>query len=103
MSDGDEVTLFELLGVSRDSLLEPPPQSIWEDAIAYAVDPDSPDAEDGLVPHDGGAGSEFVEFVDDDDNDFYLSHLVGDSDATTLEKDPADDVPEVAVDDSTDF
>ncbi|MCK0089555.1 hypothetical protein HCA61_09540 [Rhodococcus sp. HNM0563] len=66
MSDSD-VSLWEALGLSPDSALEPVPDDVWDGAVGAAVDPDAAIAPSGLVPDDASvaAGDDIV--LDDDD------------------------------------
>lgn len=47
---GDEGSLFDQLGISRESFLPDPPEDVWSTALTHAVDPDSNSADDTLVP-----------------------------------------------------
>lgn len=47
---GDEGSLFDELGIARESFLPEPPEDVWSVALAHAVDPDSAPADDTLAP-----------------------------------------------------
>lgn len=47
---GDERSLFEELGISKESLLPEPPEDVWSAALARALDPESAPVDDALVP-----------------------------------------------------
>ncbi|MFC1473846.1 hypothetical protein [Rhodococcus qingshengii] len=47
---GDEGSLFDELGISRESFLPEPPEDVWSAALARALDPDSAPADDTLAP-----------------------------------------------------
>lgn len=49
MNDSD-VSLWEALGLSPDSALEPVPDGLWEAAVGAAVDPDAAVVASELVP-----------------------------------------------------
>ena len=47
---GDEGSLFDDLGIPRESFLPEPPEDVWSAALAHALDPDSTEVDDTLVP-----------------------------------------------------
>lgn len=47
---GDEGSLFDELGLPRESFLPEPPDDVWSAALAHALDPDSAPADDTLAP-----------------------------------------------------
>lgn len=47
---GDEGSLFDELGVPRESFLPEPPEDVWSAALVHALDPDSAPADDTLAP-----------------------------------------------------
>lgn len=47
---GDEGSLFDELGIPRESLLPEPPEDVWSAALVHALDPDSAPTDDTLAP-----------------------------------------------------
>ncbi|MCS4255809.1 hypothetical protein M2405_004112 [Rhodococcus erythropolis] len=47
---GDEGSLFDELGIPRESLLPEPPEDVWSAALVHALDPDSAPTDGTLVP-----------------------------------------------------
>ncbi|MFD6857056.1 hypothetical protein ACFWB0_04815 [Rhodococcus sp. NPDC060086] len=78
MNDSD-VSLWEALGLSPDSVLEPVPDDLWEAAVGAAVDPDAAVVASELVPEpvselddgDGIIQDDGVSPWDEDTSDMY--------------------------------
>ncbi|WP_377454564.1 hypothetical protein [Rhodococcoides fascians] len=105
MSESHESSLFEALGVPRDSLIEPPPDQVWDDAMAYALDPNSPDVGDDLIPAtDEGIDDTVGDSAATDENEVNGDgHDLGDVHAhLDLRHLIDDDDPDVTSDDATD-
>lgn len=108
MSESHESSLFEALGVPRDSLIEPPPDQVWDDAMAYALDPNSPDVGDDLIP----ATDDVIDDAVDDSAVTYENEVNGNGhdlgdvhahlDLRHLIDDDDVDEPHVTSDDATD-
>lgn len=68
---GDEGSLFDELGIPRESLLPEPPEDVWSAALAHALDPESAPTDDTLAPpmddtvHPEGDVDD-IGFLDDD-------------------------------------
>lgn len=81
MSESGEESLFEALGIDRESLLPTPSDGVWEGALTRAVDPQAPDVDDDLVPspgeHAAGGAHDVDAAFDADDNHSGNGHDLG--------------------------
>ncbi|MFZ2530250.1 MAG: hypothetical protein WAX14_21795 [Rhodococcus sp. (in: high G+C Gram-positive bacteria)] len=108
MTDEPDPSLWELLGLDRNDTIAELPGGLWERILDVATDPDTPDADAGLIPDDdidtGGIGHdaelddelEPLPFGDDTDLDPHDGSItadgVGHDDFGHEEFDPGDDV-----------
>ncbi|MEE2059812.1 hypothetical protein [Rhodococcus artemisiae] len=92
MNESD-VSLWEALGLSPDSALEPVPDDVWTAAVGAAVDPDAAVVASELVPDEAPAPADGGDIVPEDDD-----IVLGDTDSG-----PEDDTPDVYSDLGTDL
>ena len=89
MTDEPDPSLWELLGLDRNDTIAELPGGLWERILDVATDPDTPDADAGLIP-------EPLPFGDDTDLDPHDGSItadgVGHDDFGHEEFDPGDDV-----------
>jgi hypothetical protein len=67
MNDSD-VSLWEALGLSPDSVLEPVPDDLWQAAVGAAVDPDAAIVASELVPEPAPQLDDSDDIVHDHDS-----------------------------------
>lgn len=74
MNDSD-VSLWEALGLPRDSALEPVPDDVWTAAVGAAVDPDAAVVASELVPDEASAPAGVDDIVPGDEAPFSTTSI----------------------------